>query len=243
MKKNNFIYFNNIKKWKSDLIDYIKTSLNINVNNPQLYETALTHPSYIKHSKQEEDSRVGQYQELEFLGDSILQFLVSDYIFKKHKNLDQGSLTLLRSKLVCTKALANVTNEIQLKKYILTGPGGMYENVIRSQKVAADIFESLVAAIYLDQDINVTRKFVDHHVCSKDELLIQQESLKDYKTTFQEYIQSFSKIAVTYETKSVAEHFESEAKHDNKIYGKGKGKSKSEAEENAAKEALKKLKV
>lgn len=211
-------------------------SYGINVKNLTYYKIAFTHGSFRPKSVKKD------YQRLEFLGDAILQFLTSEFIFKKHKGLDQGNLTLLRTKIVCTDTLNEFSNKLNLKDYIFAGDGKMAADVKKSKKVGADIFESLVAAIYLDSGLNAVKRFLNETLFKYAYKIDVNENLKDAKSTFQEHIQSFSKQSVIYNSYQLNNGlFKSEATHDGKIYGTGVGKSKIEAEEKAAAEALKKL--
>ncbi|QNM93944.1 ribonuclease III [Mycoplasma sp. Pen4] len=209
----------------------------IEPNNIDIYFTAVKHSSY---TRIERDN----YEQLEFLGDAILQFLSSSYIFKKYPTLTQGYQTRLRSKAVCTKTLSEITNQLGLLDLLKTGPGKMRDTVISSQKVQADLFESLTGAIYIDQGLQKTYDFVKQYVFPLIDDVHNEEN-KDPKGRLQEYFQSISKENITYVTEwdEKREQFYSKAKHDNQFYGQGFGLSKKEAEVNAATDALEKLKV
>ncbi|WP_416738044.1 ribonuclease III [Mycoplasmopsis meleagridis] len=220
--------------------DLFMQQFDIKIKSYSLYREALTHPSYTKFSSKKNDEK--NYQNLEFLGDSLLQFLVSTFLFEKQLADDQGKLTLLRSKMVNTKNLNEISNRLNLKFFLLTAPGKMGEEVKRSEKVGADIYESFVAAIYLDQGLEIASKFVSKTLFPTVKHFLESD-LKDFKTIFQEKIQSYSKNNVIYSTYHNNGIFESKVIHDNQIYGIGQGKNKLEAEENAAKNALEKLKI
>ncbi|WP_235732223.1 ribonuclease III domain-containing protein [Mycoplasmopsis felifaucium] len=138
---------------KDEFIQYLK-KFNIEVKNINYYVQALTHGSCYPQSDEK------NYQTLEFLGDAIIQFLMSDFIYHKYLNMQQGKLTLVRSKLVRTETLNNLSEKIRLKKFLLTGFKSQRGSILSSQKVGADIFESLVAAIYLDLGINKAKEFL-----------------------------------------------------------------------------------
>ncbi|RMX35310.1 ribonuclease III [Mycoplasmopsis fermentans] len=231
---------------KQTIQEFLK-AWNINYHNLGYYRQAVTHGSYFglkkNQNKNNVSERVGNYQDLEFLGDAILQYLSSDFVFKKFSNLSAGNMTLIRSKLVCTKSLNEISTKIGLKDFLLTAPGQMSKDAKRSVKVGADIFEAFIAAIYLDTNLKVVKEFLNKTVFDIKIGDFDIKHLKDAKTAFQEQIQSFSKLAVMYivSEKSPTE-FEAHAVHDNKIYGIGFGKSKAEAEENAALDALHKMK-
>ncbi|QBF34925.1 ribonuclease III [Mycoplasmopsis phocirhinis] len=223
------------KKYIEDFILFLKT-YDINYKKFSDYAAAFTHPSFKKSSKSAPDAI--DYQSLEFLGDSILQFLSSRFLYSKYNQSNAGNLTLMRSKLVSTKSLNALSTQLGLKKFLLTGPGLMHQEIMRSEKVGADIFESFVGALYLDQGIQKVNTFLQQTLFKIE---INQNQLKDSKTLFQEYIQSFSRTSVTYETTMLENKFHSKAMHDSQIFGEGYGKNKLQAEENAAKDALTKL--
>ncbi|MBU4689926.1 ribonuclease III [Mycoplasma zalophidermidis] len=200
------------------------------------YAVAFTHPSYAKTNK---NKQLEDYQSMEFLGDSILQFLSSIYLYREYENSNPGNLSLMRTKLVSTKSLNNLSEKLNLKQFLLTGPGLMHEEILKSVKVGADIFESFIGALFLDQGLQKVNSFLQQTLFKTK---IDESNLKDSKTLFQEYIQSFSRNSVTYNTtQNDSNSFHSKAIHDNNIYGEGEGKNKLEAEEQAAKNALSKL--
>ncbi|VEU75828.1 ribonuclease III (RNase III) [Mycoplasmopsis maculosa] len=231
-----------MQNYNENLILFLK-SLGLKVNNINNYVVAFTHGSYI-HSTNNKDKKKS-YETLEFLGDAILQFLVSDYIYKNYQNTyEQGKMTLSRSMLVRTETLNNLTDKLRLKHYVLTGNGNMKSEILQSKKVGADLFEALVAAIYLDEEnIESVKNFLNKTLFKLAFKITDSTVLKDYKTFFQEHVQSYSKVGAIYKTfQNENKEFESEVIHEGKIYGRGTGSSKLKAEEEAAKNALEKLK-
>ncbi|QSB07772.1 ribonuclease III [Mycoplasma tauri] len=214
----------------------LMSKFGIDVDNYAIYKEAFTHGSSTKGSKI-------NYQKLEFLGDAILQFIVSDKIYKNFKQMNQGELTLLRSRLVCTESLNELTNKMGLKDFLVSNSRvKINDDILNSKNVGADIFESLVAAIYLDKGLNVAKEFIYKTVLKSIDSINPKLELKDSKTLLQEHMQSFSKQNITYNTYSIDNKlFKADAIHDGIIYGSGTGNSKFEAEENAATIALKKL--
>ncbi|WP_029608413.1 ribonuclease III [Mycoplasma simbae] len=224
-----------MNKHKIDLFIDFTRKYSINIKKISNFIPAFTHPSYTKVNKNttEED-----YQKLEFLGDSLLQFLSSRFLFKKYPNLNEGELTLMRVKLVSTKNLNALSDSIGIKEFLRTGPGMMHKEVLSSVKVGADVFESFIGALYIDQGLEKVNTFLGQTLFLTQ---IDTSKLKDSKTRFQEHIQSFSRTSVTYLTTQEGDEFIAKAIHDNQVFGEGKGKSKLEAEENAATDALEKL--
>ncbi|QGZ97781.1 ribonuclease III [Mycoplasma sp. NEAQ87857] len=206
--------------------------------DPKIYELALTHASYNPNG----DKQNNNYEQLEFLGDAVLQFISSQYIYRNYPELAQGYQTRLRAKAVCTETLGEISVNIGLIDILKTGPGQMEKDVKDSPKVKADIFESMIGAIYIDLGLKAAVDFVSHHIYPVIDK-VHTESNKDAKSELQEYFQSFSKENIKYITEQGANRqFFSKAVHDEQIFGKGYGSSKKEAELNAAKNALEKLK-
>ncbi|WP_406613978.1 ribonuclease III [Mycoplasma corogypsi] len=202
-----------------------------------LYIEALTHSSANK-PPTKVDGR--DYEKLEFLGDAVLQFLTSAYIYSKYSHLDSGAQTRLRAKVVCTEALSTISKELGLVDILKTGPGQMEKDVKESQKVQADIFESVIGAIYADLGISQAKKFAERYVFPIIDAE-HNENNKDAKTELQEFFQGFSKQSIQYVVESLPDRtFKAKVIHENKVFGEGYGLNKKEAELNAAKAALEK---
>ncbi len=157
-----------------------------------------------------------------------MQFYVSAILFNVFKDKNQGQLTLIRAKLVCTDSLNSIADRLKLKDFLLLSSNVVANEVLSSKKVGADIFESLVAAIFIDQGMPKVKEFLDKTLLP----LVKQYKegkieLKDSKTRLQEYMQSFSKKTVFYQTyQSDNNQFKSEAIYEGNVYGSGLGKSK-----------------
>lgn len=206
--------------------------LNIVPNNENLYIQAFTHTSYSN-----EHLECESYERLEFLGDAVLELTISDYLYNE-KHLEEGTMTKMRSGYVCESACCTYARELGLDKCILLGSGEAEANTT----ILADVFESFIGAMYLDQGLEVTRgivmniitKYIDRNV----------DFLHDYKSELQEQVQNVRKVAV-YEIieESGPAHdrtFKCQVKVDDIIMGIGIGSSKKAAEQEAAKQALKK---
>lgn len=210
----------------------------IEPNDTSIYMTALTHSS-----KNFKNSKLENYERLEFLGDAIIQFLTSAYIFKRYHFLTQGQATNLRAKAVCTETFSNISQAIGLPRLIKTSNGQAESDAKSSPKVQADIFESITGAIYLDLGLNKAKDFVAKYVFSIIDD-IHAKNNKDVKTQLQEHFQTFSREHIKYITELLPNKmFFSKVMHDKQIFGTGQGLSKKEAEFNAATDALKKLKT
>ncbi|WP_406615607.1 ribonuclease III [Mycoplasmopsis hyopharyngis] len=221
---------------ENSISDLLK-KFDIEIKDYSIYRLAFTHGSFDKKNIH------NNYQKLEFLGDAIIEFIVSEYLFKNLSDFDQGQLTILRSQVVKTQTLSQITHRLGLTKFCLTGFGMTHDEVLKSTKVAADIYESLVAAIFIDSGLEKAKKFVINTLESTIKQL-KNFDVKDPKSKFQEYIQGqgMSKNPVHYENVNIgSQGFEAKVIHDGIIFGIGKGKSKNEAEQNAALDALGKL--
>ena len=191
--------------------------LDINPTNINLYCNAVTHSSYTN-----ENPSYPNYERLEFLGDAVLEIIISDYLYKERK-LEEGLMTRMRSSYVCEEACACYAKELKLDEEIKIGSG---ESI--NQTILADVFEAFVAALYLDQGFEFTKEFVLNIIVKYIEENI--EFLHDYKSTLQELVQTVKK-SVVYEVveekgPSHNKTFTSIVKVDGIIMGKGSAGSK-----------------
>ncbi len=212
--------------------------------NKELLTTALTHSSYsnelkVKKMKSECNER------LEFLGDSVLSIIVSEYLFMNFPEWPEGNLTRMRADVVCEKALSKFAIEIGLGNYLLLGHGEEKSNGRERKSILADAFEALLAAIYIDSGAdgkkNVSAFLLPHII--REVASYQDKKSEDYKTALQQIIQQAEGERLEYVTVSERgpDHmkiFDVEARLNSNVIGRGSGKTKREAEQNAAKEAL-----
>lgn len=206
--------------------------LNIHTNNIDNYLKALTHTSYSNENEESES-----YERLEFLGDAVLEIIISDYLYNEN-HLKEGTMTKMRASYVCEAACSTYAKDLELDKYIRLGSGETEANTT----IIADVFEAFVAALYLDQGLEFTKKLV-MNIISKY-INDNVDFLHDYKSELQELVQTVRK-SVTYEV--IAEEgpahdkrFTCQVLVDGIIMGIGKGSSKKMAEQEAAKIALSK---
>lgn len=208
--------------------------------NEHLYEIAFTHGSYSS-----DNNLKYSYERLEFLGDAVLSLIVSEYLYNKYPDCEEGSLTKLRANFVCQSALIFYSHELNLRVYIRISSDNIYltENEILS--VTADIFESFLGAIFLDQGIEFAKDFVSKTIFKYiDEGRV---FFFDYKSLIKEYGDS-CELRVSYEILDEIgfphdKTFTMAILIDGKQMGIGKGKNKKEAEQAAAKEAISKLNI
>lgn len=205
--------------------------LDINPTNMNLYISAVTHSSYTN-----ENPNYPDYERLEFLGDAVLEIIISEYLYKERK-LEEGVMTRMRSSYVCEEACATYAKELGLDLDIKLGSGETL-----NETILADVFEAFVAAMYLDQGFDFTKDFVLNIIIKYIEKEV--DFLHDYKSSLQELVQTVKK-SVTYEV--VKEEgpahnktFTSVVLVDGIVMGKGVGNSKKASEQEAAKNALSK---
>ncbi|HPG42532.1 MAG TPA: ribonuclease III [Acholeplasmataceae bacterium] len=208
--------------------------LHLPYKDESLYEIALTHSSYANENQTEKNEK------LEFLGDSVIGILMSDYLYQEDL-ADEGQMTKRRAQAVCEEALVKYASLINLKDYLRLGRGEMIKGA--NDAMIADAFEALFGAVYLDLGFKYAYKLFHQLIVPN---LNMVWNIKDYKSTLQEFIQAGDKRSISYhiikETgPSHHKEFEAAVKLDNVItLGIGSGKTKKEAEQNAAKDALKK---
>lgn len=206
----------------------------INKETVAVFAQALTHTSYSNEHK-----NCPNYQYLEFLGDALIQYVVTKEIFFQYKHLDEGKASKLRSSLVNRKILAQLATSLGIIDCIRYAKKSF--NNGQNEKIVSDFFESFVAAIYITQGEKVMIEFIAIHLFPFIEEFIDND-LRDPKSEFQEYIQSYKNTTITYSNKPYNNGFESTLIVDGQIYGIGFGNSKKEAEKQAAQDALNKLK-
>lgn len=201
---------------------------------------ALTHSSYSNEMRSEGRQN---NERLEFLGDSVLSLVVSDYLFKRFSQMPEGELTKIRSKVVCETTLSQCARSIELGKHMLFGKGEDMTGGRERTSILADGYEALIAAIYLDGGLEASRKFILEHMNAKIEDAVAGKVFLDYKTHFQEIVQHDKDNKIKYEVvnEEGPDHckiFYTEVSLNEMVVGKGKGRSKKESEQEAAKNAL-----
>ncbi|WP_028328630.1 ribonuclease III [Brachyspira alvinipulli] len=205
---------------------------------------AITHRTYANESKK----KMKYNQRLEFLGDSVLSLIISDYLFKKYDTSKEGLLSKVKSSLVSQKSLSELSKELKLGDFLLLGHGEEVSGGRYRANMLEDLFEAIVGAIYLDSGIDNASKFVMMAYKEKLKKLDIENFDKDYKTIFQELIQKKHKISPIYKSfeyvsdnENHDEMFKAEVYVNNNIFSIGFGRSKKEAETEAAKSALDKI--
>lgn len=209
--------------------------------NKDLLTEALTHSSFANEKK----IKSNKYNErLEFLGDSVLGLIISEYLFRNYPELPEGKLTKIRAKIVCEPSLADCAKSIDLGNYLKLGKGEESTGGRNRTSILADAFEALIGSIYLDGGMENARKFIMKIMRKIIEDAIRGKIFIDYKTRLQEILQADSTNKITYEIVDEIgpDHnktFYTQVKNNDRIIGYGNGKNKKESEQNAAKMALK----
>ena len=208
--------------------------LKINTTNYKLYEQALTHTSYAN------ENRVESYERLEYLGDAVLELIMSEYLYK-NTNEVEGVMTKLRSHYVCENALYEYSLRLGYNNYLRLGHGEEESGGKFRKTIVADIFESMLGAMYLDQGFEFVKQFMMENIIP----IIENETLDffdDYKSKLQELVQT-DKKSLEYELLNEEgpahdKKFTVAVKIDNVVYGTGTAHSKKEAEQVAARDAI-----
>lgn len=219
-------------------MDELFKKLKIKPVNITLYNTAFSHSSYVNEHKLKND-----YERLEYLGDAVLELVMSDYLYTKNE-IDEGKMTKLRASYVCENALYEYSKDLGLSKYIKVGHGEEIDGGRYKKVILADIFEALMGAIYLDLGFDTAKRVIDNIIIP----YVEDPNitfLNDYKSVLQEYVQTEQKSLeyelVGEEGPAHNKTFTTVVKIDNIIFGQGMANSKKEAEQVAAKNALEKL--
>lgn len=224
-------------------LNQLQERLGINFNESQLLAQALVHRSYLNEA-------IGQGLEsnerLEFLGDAVLSFVVSHWLYQKFPDYNEGQLTNLRSNLVRTTTLAQIATKLEIGQNLLMSRGEKSAGGEKNQSLLADTLEAVIGAVFLDQGVSKAEDFIKTQLDPFLNQILSKGELKDSKSLLQERIQEEIKETPVYRTLSEegpdhAKIFAVGVYSRGKLLAKEKGSTKQEAEEKAAKAALEKL--
>ncbi|MFZ5392053.1 MAG: ribonuclease III [Patescibacteria group bacterium] len=221
--------------------DNLQKILKIKFKNPDLLMTALTHRSYLnEHS----DYRLDHNERLEFLGDAVLELIVTDYLYRNYPN-PEGELTNWRAALVRGATLKEVALVLHLGQYINLSKGEILSGGRERELIMANTVEALIGAIYIDRGIKYASQFIHKYIITRLPQILAQHLYQDAKSRLQEKSQEKLNLTPTYYLISQsgpdhAKQFVMGVKIGDNEYGQGSGLSKQEAEQNAAAEALSK---
>ncbi len=226
-----------------ELFEQLQSDLNVSFNNKNLLYQAFTHSSYVNEHRRK---LFTDNERLEFLGDAVLELSVSKFLFEKYPQMSEGELTKLRASIVCEPSLVIFANELEFGRYVLLGKGEELTGGRERPALLADVFESFVGALYLDQGLERVVAFLEKVVFPKVELGAFSHVM-DFKSQLQEMVQQSNNGVLHYEIvdeKGPAHNrtFVSRVLLNEQELGVGRGKSKKEAEQQAAQSAMQKLK-
>lgn len=219
----------------------LENNLKITFSNKDLLREALTHRSYLN---EHPEKKFASNERLEFLGDAILEFLITKGLFESFPEAPEGELTALRSQIVKTKTLAKIAQKLNIGEFLLLSRGEEEGGGKENETLLANTLEALLGAVFLDRGIQGASKFVKTYF-DAEVLSSAAQNLKDFKSLIQEIIQEKEKVTPVYKIikqtgPDHAKIFTAGVFLKKRVLGKGTGYSKQEAEQKAAKAALEK---
>lgn len=225
----------------NELLEELQDKIGYRFQNTDLLKQALTHSSFANEQK---INKLKDYERLEFLGDAVLELVSSEFLFRENPQMPEGQLTKLRASMVCEPALAYCAKDIDLGSYILLGRGEEYTGGRYRSSITSDVMEAIIGAIFLDGGIENAKKHIYRFILSDLENKIL---FLDSKTILQEEIQKKKDAQLRYELigESGPDHnkqFTVAAYLNDVLIGSGTGRTKKAAEQQAAYEALLKMK-
>ena len=215
----------------------LEKNIGYEFKNKELLKTALTHTSYAY------ENNVESNEKLEFLGDSILEFLSSKYLFNNYKDLREGEMTKVRATVVCEESLYKIALKHNFSDFLNLGKSESSNKANLSKAILADSVEAVIAAIYLDSNLENSETFIIKNLEDSIKVASKNVGIKDYKTVLQEKLQVHGNVEIKYSilSESGPDHnkvFESKVECNGRLLGKGSGRTKKASEMSAAKAAL-----
>ncbi len=208
--------------------------------NKELLKKALTHTSYAyEHS-------IESNEKLEYLGDSILEFISSEYLYENYPKLKEGEMTKIRADVVCENSLYKLAKKYDFGSFLYLGKSELATGGTDRPAILADSVEAIIAAIYLDRGLEPAKKFIIENLKDEIEIASKNVGQKDFKTVLQERLQIHGDVKIEYIiiNETGPDHdktFEAEVRCNNKKLATGKGKTKKQAEMKAAEKALEEM--
>lgn len=223
------------------MLEQLEKNIGYTFKDKELLKKALTHTSYAYENKVESNEK------LEFLGDSILEFISSKYLYMNYPKLKEGEMTKVRAAVVCEKSLHKIALMHNFSDFLYLGKSERVSGGSTRPTILADSVEAVIAAMYLDGGLEPVEKFIIENLKDDIEISTKHVGDKDYKTVLQEKLQENGEVKIEYEIikEMGPDHdktFVAEVKCNGEILDIGEGKSKKEAQMEAAKKALEKLK-
>ena len=218
-------------------LENFENKIGYRFNNKELIKTALTHTSFAY------ENNIKSNEKLEFLGDSILEFVSSEYLYNNYEKLNEGEMTKVRATVVCEKSLYKIAMLHNFSDFLYLGKSELANSISKREAILADSVEAVIAAIYLDGGIEEVKRFIIENLKEEIEIATKNVGVKDYKTVLQEKLQKNGTVHIEYniineEGPDHSKIFTAEVKCDNNKLAEGKGTSKKSAEMEAAKKAL-----
>lgn len=222
-------------------IEKLQKLLKVQFADTKVLLSAITHRSYLNEHR---EATWDHNERLEFLGDAVLELVVTDYLYKKYPEKPEGELTAVRAALVNTVSLSAASEELGINSYLLMSKGESKDVGRARQYILANAFEACIGAIYMDQGYDLAQEFIASRLFSKTDEIVKKRLWQDAKSRFQEMSQEQVSVTPTYETMA-----QSGPDHDrvftvgvylrSELIAEGKGRSKQEAEQVAAENAIK----
>lgn len=218
-------------------LSILEKDIGYKFNNILLLKQALTHTSYAYENNCESNEK------LEFLGDSILEFVSSEYLYRNYKNLKEGEMTKVRASVVCEESLSKLAKSHNFSDFLYLGKSEISNNGSLRKAVLEDAFEAVIAAIYLDGGLEPAKKFIVENLKQSIEISSKNVGIKDYKTVLQEKLQVNGNVNIKYTitNESGPDHnkkFTAKVECNGKYLAQGEGNSKKHAQMEAARKAL-----
>lgn len=218
-------------------LEELERRIGYQFKNQKLLRVATTHSSF---SNEQKINKEGHYERLEFLGDSVLELVSSEFLYKLYPLGTEGNLTQIRASMVCEPSLAFCAKELELSEFIRLGKGEEATGGRKREALIADVMESVIGAIYLDSGLEEARVFINRFILSD---LENKQLFYDSKTHLQQLIQGNLKKEFSYHlvNETGPEHdktFHVEVRMEDQVIGRGEGHNKKAAEQKAAYEAL-----
>ena len=228
--QNNMIQFSDFEK-----------KIKVVFKDKDLLKQSFTHRSYINENP---SATLSHNERLEFLGDAVLELIVTDFLYKKYPQYAEGELTALRSALVNAIIISEIAGSIGMNDYLLLSKGEAKDKGKARQYILANTYEAFIGALYLDQGYKVVDKFVTQTLLPKTEEIVNKKLWRDAKSLVQEKAQEFVLVTPAYKVLNESgpdhdKHFTVGIYFGKDLIAEGKGKSKQEAEQKAAENALK----
>lgn len=218
-------------------LNNFETNIGHEFKNIELLKNALVHTSYAN------EHGIKSNEKLEFLGDAVLEFIISSYLYNNYFNLKEGEMTKVRASVVCEKSLYKIAVKHDFSDFLYLGKSELLNKSHTSPAILADSVEAVIAAIYLDSNVDEAQKFIINNLEEEVKIASENVGIKDYKTVLQEKLQVNGEIHIEYKiiSEQGPDHdktFTAQVIANDKILAIGKGKSKKSAEMEAAKIAI-----